>query len=74
MEPARGWFSVLLTELKGTLGPTVDRAGSDDLRRDLQLREAVGSAAILTMTGMQVRTLGRACNFFPLQPSIQLVQ
>jgi amidase len=33
MEPARGWFSVLLTELKGTLGPIIDRAGSDDLRR-----------------------------------------
>ena len=33
MEPARGWFTVLLTELKGTLGPTVDQAGSDDLRR-----------------------------------------
>ena len=33
MEPAGGWFSVLLTELKGTLGPIIDRAGSDDLRR-----------------------------------------
>lgn len=33
LEPARGWFSVLLTELKGTLGPVVDQAGSDDLRR-----------------------------------------
>jgi amidase len=33
MEPARGWFSVLLTELKGTLGPIVERYGSDDLRR-----------------------------------------
>src|SRR5262249_4815737 len=30
MEPARGWFSVLLTELKGTLGPTVDQFGSDE--------------------------------------------
>jgi len=33
MEPARGWFSVLLTELKGTLGPTVDQFGSDEVRR-----------------------------------------
>jgi amidase len=33
MEPARGWFTVLLTELKGTLGPIVDQYGSDDLRR-----------------------------------------
>jgi amidase len=32
MEPARGWFTVLLTELKGTLGPIVERSGSDDLR------------------------------------------
>jgi amidase len=33
MEPARGWFSVLLTELKGTLGPIVDRHGSEEVRR-----------------------------------------
>jgi len=33
MEPARGWFTVLLTELKGTLGATVEKSGSDDLRR-----------------------------------------
>jgi amidase len=33
MDPARGWLSVLLTEIKATLGPTVDRYGSDDLRR-----------------------------------------
>ncbi len=33
MEPARGWLSVLLTEIKATLGPTVDQYGSDDLRR-----------------------------------------
>ncbi len=32
MEPARGWFSVLLTELKGTLGPLIDQHGSDELR------------------------------------------
>jgi amidase len=33
IEPARGWFSVLLSELKGTLGPIIDEHGSDDLRR-----------------------------------------
>ncbi len=33
MEPAHGWFSVLLTDLKGTLGSIVEEFGSDDLRR-----------------------------------------
>jgi amidase len=33
LEPARGWFSVLLTEMKGTLGPTIEQHGSDELRR-----------------------------------------
>ena len=33
MEPAAGWFTVLVTELQGTLGPTVDQFGSDDVRR-----------------------------------------
>jgi amidase len=33
MEPARGWFTVLLTELKATLGPIIDQHGSDDVRR-----------------------------------------
>jgi amidase len=33
MEPARGWFSVLLTDIKATLGPTVDKHGSDDISR-----------------------------------------
>ena len=33
MDPARGWFSVLLTDIKATLGPTVDKHGSDDIRR-----------------------------------------
>jgi amidase len=33
MEPARGWFTVLVTELEGTLGPIVDQFGSDDVRR-----------------------------------------
>jgi amidase len=33
MEPARGWFSVLLTELKGMLGPMIDQYCSDEVRR-----------------------------------------
>ncbi len=33
MEAARGWFTVLLTELKATLGPTVEQFGSDEVRR-----------------------------------------
>jgi amidase len=33
MEPARGWLTVLLTELKATLGPVIDQSGSDDVRR-----------------------------------------
>jgi amidase len=33
MEPARGWFTVLLTELKATLGPVIDQHGTDELRR-----------------------------------------
>jgi amidase len=33
IEPARGWFSVLLTELNGTLGPIVEQHGSEEMRR-----------------------------------------
>jgi amidase len=33
IEPARGWFSVLLTELKGALGPIVEQHGSEEIRR-----------------------------------------
>jgi amidase len=33
MDPARGWFSVLLTDIKATLGPTVDQHGSEDIAR-----------------------------------------
>jgi len=33
MEAARGWFTVLITEMKLTLGPIVDQHGSDDVRR-----------------------------------------
>jgi amidase len=33
LEPARGWFTVLLTELKATLGPMIEQYGTDELRR-----------------------------------------
>ena len=33
MEPASGWFSVLLTELKATLEPILNQYGSDEVRR-----------------------------------------
>ena len=33
MDPARGWLSVLLTEIKATIGSAVDQYGSDDVRR-----------------------------------------
>jgi amidase len=33
MEPARGWFTVLLTELKATLEPLLQQYGSDEVRR-----------------------------------------
>ena len=35
LEPAHGWLTVLLSEIKATLGPLVDRAGSDEIRRIL---------------------------------------
>src|SRR5437763_17177657 len=33
MEPARGWFTVLLTELEATLGPTVEQFGTNEVRQ-----------------------------------------
>jgi amidase len=33
VEPARAWFSVLLTELKATAGPVIDQFGSEEVRR-----------------------------------------
>jgi amidase len=33
LEPAHGWFSVLVTEMQGTLGPTVAQHGSDAIKR-----------------------------------------
>jgi amidase len=32
LDAARGWMSVVLTEIKATLGPLADRYGSEDLR------------------------------------------
>jgi amidase len=32
MEAARGWLTVLLMEIKATLGPIVDQFGSDEVR------------------------------------------
>jgi amidase len=32
-EPARGWFSVLLTELQATYGKAIEQNGSDEIRR-----------------------------------------
>jgi amidase len=31
-EPARGWFTVLLTELKASYGPSIEQMGSDEIR------------------------------------------
>jgi amidase len=67
MEPARGWFSVLLTELKGTLGPTIDRAGSDDLRRIFGWYYEIGTLLDLDgyRDGLADRTrMVRAWNLF----------
>jgi amidase len=33
MAPARGWCTVLVTEMQGTRGPTVAQHGSDDIQR-----------------------------------------
>jgi amidase len=33
LEPAHGWFTVLLTDLEGTLGPIIDQYGSEEMRR-----------------------------------------
>jgi amidase len=43
MEPARGWFSVLVTEMKGTLGPTVEQHGSDEIRRIFGWYDEIGT-------------------------------
>jgi amidase len=67
MEPARGWFTVLLTELKGTLGPIVDQAGSDDLRRIFGWYYEIGKTLNLDdyRAGLADRTrMMRAWNVF----------
>jgi amidase len=67
MEPARGWFSVLLTELKGTLGPIVDQHGSDELRRIFGWYYELGKILDLDgyRTGLADRTrMLRAWNLF----------
>lgn len=67
MEPARGWFTVLLTELKGTLGPTVDKSGSDDLRRIFSWYYEIGKTLDLDdyRAGLADRTrMMRAWNVF----------
>jgi len=67
MEPARGWFTVLLTELKGTLGPMVDQAGSDDLRRIFGWYYEIGKTLDLDdyRAGLADRTrMMRAWNVF----------
>jgi len=67
MEPARGWFSVLLTELKATLGPVVDQSGSDDLRRIFGWYYEIGELLDLDgySAGVADRTrMTRAWNLF----------
>src|SRR5579863_7285067 len=67
LEPARGWFTVLLTELKGTLGPTIDQAGSDDLRRIFSWYYEIGQTLDLDdyRAGLADRTrMMRAWNVF----------
>ena len=67
MEPARGWFTVLLTELKGTLGPIVDQAGSDDLQRIFSWYYEIGKTLDLDdyRAGLADRTrMMRAWNVF----------
>jgi amidase len=67
MEPARGWFTVLLTELRGTLGPMVDQAGSDDLRRIFGWYYEIGKMLDLDdyRSGLADRTrMMRAWNVF----------
>jgi amidase len=67
MEPARGWFTVLLTELKGTLGPLIDKFGSDDLRRIFGWYYEIGKTLDLDdyRSGLADRTrMMRAWNVF----------
>jgi amidase len=67
MEPARGWFTVLVTEMKGTLGPTVDQHGSDEIRRIFGWYYEIGTLLDLDgyRDGLADRTrMMRAWNLF----------
>ena len=41
-EPARAWFTVLLTDIKGTLGPSLEQYGSDEVRQIFDWYYAIG--------------------------------
>jgi amidase len=67
MEPARGWFTVLLTELKATLGPMIDQSGSEDVRRVFGWYCEIGELLDLAgyRTGLADKTrMMRAWNLF----------
>jgi amidase len=67
MEPARGWFSVLLTEMKATLGPIVEQHGSEDIRRIFSWWYEMGNLLDLDgyRAGLADRTrMMRAWNLF----------
>jgi amidase len=67
MEPARGWFTVLLTELKASLGPLLDQYGSDDVRRVFGWYSDIGEILDFDRfrTGLGDRTrMMRAWNLF----------
>jgi len=67
MEPARGWFTVLLTELKGSLGSIIDRHASDDLRNIFGWFYEIGEILDLDRyrTGLADRSrMMRAWNLF----------
>lgn len=42
-DPARGWFTVLLTELNATYGPLIERLGSDEIRHIFEWYCELGS-------------------------------
>jgi len=67
MEPARGWFTVLLTELKGTLGPTVEQFATNEVRQIFAWYYELGTILDLDgyRTGLADRTrIMRAWNVF----------
>jgi amidase len=67
MEPARGWFTVLVTELKETLGPIVDQLGSDEVRQIFGWYYELGTILDLEgyRAGLSDRTrMMRAWNLF----------